>query len=203
MTATAGRPEQVTFTSTGGAARGDELSGTITTVRRRSLSTLLPITRHGRVLLISDPTVGSRLAHQISPRRGIFPRFRHSIGKSVEFQLDFSHLGILICHFAGANQPPIAFGELVGQRIGDIARTVPSRDSPGKAGSQSLRQRKCHLTASHTAILPYFWQSGYRPSRCRCLPPSAPPGTLPAGSPPGPRASCAFCPLFAFQAACA
>src|SRR5208282_4754127 len=109
----AGWPEHVTPTVMGGAVRGELLSGTITTVRRWSFNTLLLITTQGRVLLISDPTVGSRFAHQISPRRGIFPGFRHCIGKSVEILLDFSHFGILVCDFTGVNEPLLPFGELV------------------------------------------------------------------------------------------
>src|SRR5665213_2066864 len=120
------------------------------------------MTTHGRVFLISDPTVGSRLADQISPRRGgIFPGFRHGIGKSIDFQLDFSHLGILICDLTGANEPLLAFGQLVGQGIGHVARAVTGRNPLRKNRSQIPRQRKCHLTASHTAILPYLWLAGW------------------------------------------
>src|SRR5580658_7806016 len=120
----AGCPEQVTLTSTGGAARGELVSGTTTTVRRCSFTTLLLITTHGRVLLISAPTVGSSAVHQISPRRGIFPRFWHGIGKSVEFLLDFSHLGILVCNLASENQPLLPFSQLFSNGVGDIPRPV-------------------------------------------------------------------------------
>src|SRR5271163_716455 len=90
----AGRPEHVTLTITGGAACDALLSGTITTVRRCWCTVLLLITTHGRVLLISDPAVGSRFAHQMSPRRGIFPWFWHCIDKKVEILFDSSHVSI-------------------------------------------------------------------------------------------------------------
>src|SRR3984885_7137695 len=86
----AGRPEHVTLTITGGSACEALLSGTITTVRRCSLTALLLIITHGRVLLISDPAVGSRFAHQMSPRRGVW----NCIAKMVEILFDSSHLSI-------------------------------------------------------------------------------------------------------------
>lgn len=96
----------------------------MTTVLRCWFTTLLLITTQGRVLLISEPTVGSRFTHQISPRLCIFPGFRHCIAKTVEIALDFSHISILICDFAGLDEPSLPFGQLVGDGIGDIAGTV-------------------------------------------------------------------------------
>src|ERR1700733_2236035 len=90
----AGRPEHVTLTITGGSACDALHSGTITTVRRCSFTVLLLIITHGRVLRISDPAVGSRFAHQMSPRRGIFPRFWNCIAKMVEILFDSSHFSI-------------------------------------------------------------------------------------------------------------
>src|ERR1019366_2166827 len=59
VTATTSRPAQFTGTSRGGAGCGEVESGTTTIVRRRSLTMLVERIRHGRVLLISEPTMGS------------------------------------------------------------------------------------------------------------------------------------------------
>src|SRR5580704_16807953 len=71
LTATAGRPSQVIGIRIGGLAFGELDSGTTITVLRFSFSAFTEITTQGRVLLISEPRVGSSATHQISPRSGI------------------------------------------------------------------------------------------------------------------------------------
>jgi hypothetical protein len=68
MTATEFKPALGTERTMGGAACGDELRGTTTGVARTRLISLAERTTQGRRFLISEPTVGSRLIHQISPR---------------------------------------------------------------------------------------------------------------------------------------
>ena len=71
LTATAGCPSQEIGIRIGGLAFG-ELDGGITiTVLRLSFSTLAEITTQGRVLRISEPSVGSSATHQTSPRSRI------------------------------------------------------------------------------------------------------------------------------------
>src|SRR5450432_3566128 len=55
----------------GGLAFGELESGTTIAVLRLSFSTFTEITTQGRVLRISEPSVGSSATHQISPRSGI------------------------------------------------------------------------------------------------------------------------------------
>ena len=71
LTATAGHPSQRIGMRIGGLAFGELDSGTTITVLRLSFKTFTVITTHGRVLLISGPSVGSSCTHQISPRSGI------------------------------------------------------------------------------------------------------------------------------------
>jgi len=71
LTATAGRPSQVIRIRIGGLAFGELDNGTTITVLRLSFSTLTETTTQGRVLRISEPSVGSSASHQISPRSGI------------------------------------------------------------------------------------------------------------------------------------
>ena len=88
VTATTVRPAHCTGIKRGGLAAGDVDKGTTTTVRRRSFTTLVDKIRHGRVLAISEPNVGSCCTHQTSPRRGIGPRFGYVGGDSVELLFD-------------------------------------------------------------------------------------------------------------------
>src|ERR1035438_2937818 len=60
LTATAGRPSQEIGIRIGGLAFGELDSGTTITVLRLSFSTLTEITTQGRVLRISEPSVGSK-----------------------------------------------------------------------------------------------------------------------------------------------
>jgi hypothetical protein len=68
MTATEFTPALGTERTMGGAAWGEELRGITTGVARTRLISLAERTTQGRRFLISEPTVGSRLIHQISPR---------------------------------------------------------------------------------------------------------------------------------------
>src|ERR1035437_1821932 len=97
VTATTSRSAQLTGTSRGGVGCAEVESGTTTTVRRRSLTMLVERIRHGRVLLISGPTLGSSRTDQTSPRRGIVPGFCDIAGYGVEFSLDQENILILIC----------------------------------------------------------------------------------------------------------
>lgn len=67
-TATQHLPWQLTGSVMGGCGLAAVDNGTTTTVRRSRFNVLCESTTHGRVFLISDPCVGSRLTHQISPR---------------------------------------------------------------------------------------------------------------------------------------
>ena len=79
LTATAGCPPHEIGIRIGGLAFGELDNGTTITVLRLSLSTFTDITMQGRVLRISEPSVGSSATHHISPRSGItsmVPPFR-------------------------------------------------------------------------------------------------------------------------------
>jgi len=45
----------------------------------------------------------------------------HGIGKSVEFPLDFSQFGILVCDFASQNQSLLAISQLFSNSIRHIS----------------------------------------------------------------------------------
>ena len=74
MTATPALPSQFTAILNGGAGLGPDEIGMITTVRRLAFTKSIVTTTHGRVLAISEPTVGSNCTHHTSPRSGFVPR---------------------------------------------------------------------------------------------------------------------------------
>jgi len=121
-TATAGWPAQSKGTKRGGLARGEEESGTTTTVRRRWLTTLAPTTRQRRVLPICGPVA------QTSPRRGVMPGLLDVGRESVEVLLDGDEVLILVGKIAGLSQMAVAFGELAGEGLGQIAGAVVRAD---------------------------------------------------------------------------
>lgn len=87
----------------GGLDCGELESGTTTTVRLRSLIKSLESTRHGRVLLISEPSVGLSRTHQTSPRRGVIP-WLGDIGRNgIEFPLDQQNVRILVGDITSMN----------------------------------------------------------------------------------------------------
>jgi hypothetical protein len=88
VTATTLRPAYSTGISSGGAGRGEDDRGTMTTVRRRSFRMFADRIRHGRVLPISDPVGGSSLIHQNSPLRGTDPGLRDVTADDVELALN-------------------------------------------------------------------------------------------------------------------
>ena len=149
-------------TRRGGLACGEVESGMTTTVLRRRFTKLLESTRHGRVLPISEPSVGSRRTHQTSPRSGALagtpglgPRLRDFVREGVELFFNGSDLGISIGDFTRLDQPALAFGELLGQRLSHVARPVARRNSLEKPGGQVFRQCEGHLSGRHIAIVPY------------------------------------------------
>lgn len=155
-TATEGRPSQLTGIWIGGRPVGVLESGITTTVRRCSFTMLVVSTRHGRVLRISAPRVGSSLTHQISPRRGGVPRFGGFTCDRVELFFNFANLRVVVRGAARFHQELVAFGKLLAQRAGQILGTLSSGDSPHELRGQVFRQGKCHLSGGHTPILPYF-----------------------------------------------
>ena len=102
---------------------------------------LLVRTRQGRVLPISEPSVGSRRTHQTSPRSGAFaepprlgPRLGDFVREGVELFFNGSDLGIAIGNFTGVDETALAFGELLSQGFRQIARPTASRNSLEKPG---------------------------------------------------------------------
>src|SRR4029079_4366671 len=89
-TATAGHPSQFRATRIGGWAEGELESGTTTTVRRYWLIKSRVMTTHGRILAISEPSVGSRAAHHTSPRRGVTPRLLYRVTDRVPLPFDYA-----------------------------------------------------------------------------------------------------------------
>jgi hypothetical protein len=137
-------------------------SGTTTTVLRRSLTMLVVSTRQGRVLLISEPTVGSRPTHQTSPRRGprwgpvcgSAPRLRDFPGEGVEFIFNGSYLRIAVGDFAGPDKLPLPLGQPLGKGLRQIARALAGRNPSRELGCQLFRQCERHFPHRHIAILP-------------------------------------------------
>jgi hypothetical protein len=157
------RPAHSKGTSRGGAAWPDVESGTTTTVLRRWLTMLVLSTRQGRVFLISEPTVGSRLTHQTSPRagarwglvRGAVPGFRDFPGEGVEFTFNGPHLRIGVGDFTGPGKLPLPLSQPLGQGLRQIAGPLTGRNLSREPGCQLFRQSKRHLSHCHTSRLPY------------------------------------------------
>jgi len=120
MTATAACPWQVTGTVMGGCARAAVDSGTTITVCRKRFRVLVVSTRHGRVLRISAPCVGSRLTHQISPAVG---SWRWRLGNRVVKRLPLGDLrrecGIGIGRQTGLFEGTLTLRQLVLQEPSD------------------------------------------------------------------------------------
>src|SRR5271157_164087 len=153
-TATTRRPEQTTGTNNGGAACGALDRGTTTTVRRRSLSTLVPTTKQGLVFLISDPRVGSSRTHQTSPRRGVIPGLRRFALQPFKFLFNGPHLTAAIGHFRRASQHAVTFPQTSGEGFGDVSRAFAGRDTLDKLSRQGSGQTEGHFSCRHNSIIP-------------------------------------------------
>src|ERR1035437_5303892 len=152
VTATTSRPAQLTGTSRGGAGCGEVESGTTTTVRRRSLTMLVERIRHGRVLLVSEPDVGSSRTHQTSPRRGIVPLLRYIAGYGVEFPLDRENILILIWEVTRTSQLLVLHLQFCLERLCHITGPVPRGNALEQLRRQGLWKGKGHLSGRHNAI---------------------------------------------------
>jgi len=146
------RPAQLTGTSRGGPGCGEVESGTTTTVRRRSLTMLVERIRHGRVLLISEPNVGSSRTHHTSPRRGIVPGLRYIAGYGVEFPLDQENILILIWQVTRTSQLLILHLQFCHERLCHITGPVPRGNALEQLRRQGLWKGKGHLSGRHNAI---------------------------------------------------
>src|SRR4051794_24230161 len=159
MTATAVRPAQDTGTSSGGLGLGEVESGITTTVRRRSFTMLVVRTRQGRVLRISDPSVGSSRTHHSSPRRGVIPRLYHFGADGVHFTLERRYVCVRIGGITGTQEFLITVGKATAESFRDIAGAVPGRHLTEEANGNFFGQRKGHLARGHRAIMPYIRRS--------------------------------------------
>src|SRR5579872_6173924 len=154
VTATTLRPAQVTGTRSGKAGRGEVESGTTTTVRRRSLIKLAESTTQGRVLLISEPSVGLSRTHQISPRRGVIPGLCNIVGDGIKFPLNPEDVRILIGNVAGCGQFLILRFQTMGEGLRHIAGAIPGGNMAKKLPSNLIRNGEGHLSGCHNTIIP-------------------------------------------------
>jgi len=155
ITATSGRPWHVRGTKSGGLLDGELESGITTTVRRYWFAMLVVRTREGRVLRISDPSAGSSLTHQISPRRGTCPGLGGFVGDCVELFFNGSHLRIIIRGFASIHQSSVVRGQFLCECVCNISGTLPRWNPADQLKSNVVGKREGHLSRSHTSILPY------------------------------------------------
>jgi len=88
----------------GGLGLGEVERGITTTARRRSLTMFVERTRHGLVLAISEPNVGSSRTHQISPRLGIVPGLGDVRGNQVEVFLYLQNIFVPVGLVASAGK---------------------------------------------------------------------------------------------------
>jgi hypothetical protein len=155
MTATTERPWHVSGTKSGGLLVGELESGITAAVRRYWLAMSVVNTRQGRVLRISDPSAGSSLTHQISPRRGACPGLGGLIGDRVELFFNGSYLRIVVRRFARIDQNPVPRAQLLTERGCNISGTFPGRNPADKLQGKLVGEREGHLSSSHIPILPY------------------------------------------------
>ena len=155
ITATTGRLWHVSGTKSGGLLDGELESGITTAVRRYWLAMFVVTTKQGRVLRISEPSAGSSLTHQISPRRGTCPGLGGFVGDRIKLFFNGSHLGIIVRGFASIHQNAVVRGQFLGECVCNISGTLPSRNPPDQLKSDIVRKRERHLSRSHTPILPY------------------------------------------------
>jgi hypothetical protein len=121
-------------------------------VRRRSFTTFVDKIRHGRVLAISDPRVGSGRTHQTSVRRRIGPSLTYAGGNGVELLFDGADVVAQVGHIARPRQPGLfRFQPLYGS-IGDVLGTVPNANRP-----QQLTGHLFRMTSNFAACAP--WQA--------------------------------------------
>ncbi len=159
ITATADRPWHVSGTKSGGLLAGELESGITTAVRRYWLTIFVVNTKQGRVLRISEPSAGSSLTHQTSPRRGTSPGLGSFVGDCVELFFNGSNLRITIRGSAGFNQKPVARRQFLAKCVREISGSFARRNPADELQRKVLRKRKGHLSRSHSAILAYLRRS--------------------------------------------
>ena len=86
-------------------------------------------TRHGLVLAIAEPNVGSSRTHHTSPRRGVIPRLSYVAGKRVELSLYREDILSLIRRFAGLSKEIVTLTQLCIKCLSDESRPISGGDA--------------------------------------------------------------------------